>query len=169
MGEIDYVFVWRSDKCGPKSKLKTFCCEANKILRHIKSSDFIPPTATGGEADDRGWDGWMASPTQWTWVWVNSRSRWWTGKPVVLQSTGSQSVGHDGVAEKQQQPARSHPWCWTHDDAQEWKEKSKDLYWRGCYLDSLISEPSADNHPNSTSNFKWHKSGLRLLRDYPQS
>ena len=35
----------------------------------------------GGEGDDRGWDGWMASPTQWTWVWVSSRSWWWTGKP----------------------------------------------------------------------------------------
>ena len=40
----------------------------------------------GGEGDDRGWDGWMASPTQWTWVWVNSGSWWWTGKPGVLQS-----------------------------------------------------------------------------------
>ena len=36
----------------------------------------------GGEGDDRGWDGWMASPTQWTWVWVNSGNWWWTGKPV---------------------------------------------------------------------------------------
>ena len=44
-----------------------------------------------GEGDDRGWDGWMASPTQWTWVWVNSRSWWWTGRPGVLQSMGSQS------------------------------------------------------------------------------
>ena len=38
----------------------------------------------GGEGDDRGWGGWMASPTQWTWVWVNSRSWWWTGRPGVL-------------------------------------------------------------------------------------
>ena len=45
----------------------------------------------GGEGDDRGWDGWMASPTQWTWVWVNSRSWWWTGRPGMLQSMGSQS------------------------------------------------------------------------------
>ena len=41
--------------------------------------------------DDRGWDGWMASPTQWTWVWVNSRSWWWTGRPGMLQAMGSQS------------------------------------------------------------------------------
>ena len=53
----------------------------------------------GGEGDDRGWDRWMASPTQWTWVWVNSRSWWWTGKPGVLQSMGSQIVGHDWVTE----------------------------------------------------------------------
>ena len=46
----------------------------------------------GGEADNRGWDGWMASPTQWTWVWVSSGSRWWTGKPGVLQSMGLQRV-----------------------------------------------------------------------------
>ena len=38
----------------------------------------------GGEGDDRGWDGWMTSPTQWTWVSVNSRSWWWTGTPVML-------------------------------------------------------------------------------------
>ena len=44
-----------------------------------------------GEGDDRGWGSWMASPTQWTWVWVNSGSWWWTGKPCVLQSMGSQS------------------------------------------------------------------------------
>ena len=44
-----------------------------------------------GEGDNRGWDGWMASPTQRTWVWVNSRSWWWTGKPGVLQSMGLQS------------------------------------------------------------------------------
>ena len=49
----------------------------------------------GGEEDDRGWDGWMASPTQWTWVLVGSGSWWWTGRPGVMQSMGSQRVGHD--------------------------------------------------------------------------
>ena len=49
----------------------------------------------GGEGDDRGWDGWMASPTRWTGVWVNSRSWWWTGKPGVLQSVGWQRVGRN--------------------------------------------------------------------------
>ena len=47
------------------------------------------------EGDDRGWDGWMASSIQWTWVWVNSRSWGWTGRPGVLQSMGLKRVGHD--------------------------------------------------------------------------
>ena len=54
---------------------------------------------SGGEGIDRRWDGWMASPTRWTWVWVNSRSWWWTGRPVVLQFMGSQRVGHDWMTE----------------------------------------------------------------------
>ena len=49
--------------------------------------------------DNRGWDGWMASPTQWTWVWVSSGSWWWTGKPGVLQSMGSQRGRHNWVTE----------------------------------------------------------------------
>ena len=53
----------------------------------------------GGEGDDRAWDGWMASLTQWTRVWVNSGSWWWTGRPGMLQSMGSQRGGHDWVTE----------------------------------------------------------------------
>ena len=49
----------------------------------------------GGKGDDRGWDGWMASLIQWIWVWVSSGSQWWTGKPGMLQSMGSQTVRHD--------------------------------------------------------------------------
>ena len=53
----------------------------------------------GGEGDDRGWNGWMASPTQWTWVWINFGSWWWTGRPGELQSMGSQRIGDDWVTE----------------------------------------------------------------------
>ena len=53
----------------------------------------------GWEGDNRGWDGWMTSLTQWRWVWVNSRSWWWTGKPGMLQSMGSQRVRHDWATE----------------------------------------------------------------------
>ena len=55
-----------------------------------------------GEGSDRGWNDWMASPTQWTWVWASSESWWWTGTPGVLQSMGLQRVGQDLVTEQQQ-------------------------------------------------------------------
>ena len=51
------------------------------------------------KGDNRGWDGWMASLTWWTWVWIISGSWWWTGKPGMLQSMGSQRVGPDWVTE----------------------------------------------------------------------
>ena len=54
---------------------------------------------TGGEGDDRGWDGWMASLTRWMWVWVNSGSWWWTGRPGMLRFTRSQRVVHDWATE----------------------------------------------------------------------
>ena len=54
---------------------------------------------TGGEGDDRRWDAWMASLTQWTWVRVNSGNWWWTGRPGALQFIGSQRVGHNWVTE----------------------------------------------------------------------
>ena len=53
----------------------------------------------GGEGDDRGWDGWMASPTRWMWIWVNSRSWWWTGRPGVLPFMGSKRVRPDWTTE----------------------------------------------------------------------
>ena len=52
-----------------------------------------------GKGDDKWWDGWMASPTQWTWVWVDSTSWCWTGRPGILQSMGSQKVRHDWAAD----------------------------------------------------------------------
>ena len=53
----------------------------------------------GGEGDNRGWDGWMASLTRWTWVWVDSGSWWWTRRPGVLRFMGSQRVGHNWATE----------------------------------------------------------------------
>ena len=53
----------------------------------------------GGERDDGGWDGWMASPTRWTWVWVDSGSWWWTERLGMLRFMGLQRVGHDWVTE----------------------------------------------------------------------
>ena len=81
--------------CGYNT-LTTWCEE----LTHWKRPWCWERLRAGGEVGDRGWDGWMASPTQWTWVWANS-GRWWrTGKPGVLQSMGSQRVRHDWVTEQ---------------------------------------------------------------------
>ena len=75
--------------------LATWCEE----LTHVKRPWCWERLKLGGEGDDKGWDGWMASLIQWTWVWANSGSWWWTGRPDVLQSMGSQKVGHDWATE----------------------------------------------------------------------
>ena len=92
-----------------------------------KRSIFIPIPKKGNakeclyQRDDRGWDGWIASLTQWIWVWVNSRSWWWTGRPGILQSMGSQKVGpnwatdprHDCFcATKTERGSGVSPWPW---------------------------------------------------------
>ena len=64
----------------------------SKEVIHLKRSWWWEKLKAGGEGDDRGWDGWMASSTQRTWVWVNSRSWWWTGRPGMLWFMGSQST-----------------------------------------------------------------------------
>ena len=74
-----------------------------KELIHLKWPWCWERLKAGGEGATRGTDGWMASPTQWTWVWVSSGSWWWTRKPGVLLSIRSQRVGHDWVTEQQQQ------------------------------------------------------------------
>ena len=81
----DWCWSWSS------STLATWCEE----LTHLKRPWCWKRLKAGGNKDDKGWDGWMASETQWTWVWVHSGSWWWTGKPGVLQSVGSQRIGHD--------------------------------------------------------------------------
>ena len=81
----DWCWSWNS------ISLATWCEE----LTHLKRPWCWERLKAGVEGDDRGWDGWMASPTQWTWVWVNSGSWWWTGRPGVLRFMGSQRVGHD--------------------------------------------------------------------------
>ena len=68
---------------------------ANSLKRHWCWEGL----GAGGERDDRGWDGWMATLTRWMWAWVNSGSWWWTGRPGVLQFMGLQRVGHDWVTE----------------------------------------------------------------------
>ena len=81
-----------------KLKLQYFAT-SRKELTHWKRPWCWEGLGTGGEGDDRGWDGWMASLTWWSWVWVNSRSWWWTGRPGMLRFMGSQRVGHDWATE----------------------------------------------------------------------
>ena len=94
-GNQSWIFIGRMDAEAETPKLGTWC----KELTHLKRPWCWERLKAGGEGDDRGWDGWMASSTWWTWVWVDSGSWWWTGRPVVLQSMGLQIVGHDWATE----------------------------------------------------------------------
>ena len=85
----DWCWSWNSNT------LTTWCEE----LTHWKRPWCWERLKAGGEGDDRGWDGWMASPTRWRWVWANSGSWRWTGRPGVLWSMWSQRVGHDWATE----------------------------------------------------------------------
>ena len=76
-----------------KLKLQYFGTSCEE-LTHWKRPWWWEGLGAGGEGDERGWDGWMASPTRWTWVWL-SGSWWWTGRPGVLQFMGSQRVRHE--------------------------------------------------------------------------
>ena len=85
----DWCWSWNSNT------LATWCEE----LTSWKRPWCWERLKVGGEGDKRGRDSWKASPTQWTWVWVNSGSWWWTGRPGELQSIGLQRIGHDWVTE----------------------------------------------------------------------
>ena len=89
----NWCWSWNS------STLATWC----KKLTPWKRPSCWKRLNVEGNGDDRGWDGWMASPTQQTWIWAGSGSWWWTKKPSVLQSMGLQRVGHGLVTEQQQQ------------------------------------------------------------------
>ena len=87
-----------------KLKLQYF----GHLMRRVDSLEktlMLGEIGGGGEGDDRGWDGWMASLTRWTWVWVNSGSWWWTGRLGMLWFLGSQIVRHDWATELN--------WCYS--------------------------------------------------------
>ena len=94
-GDQPWVFFERNDA---KLKLQYF----GHLMQRVDSLEKTwcwEGLGAGGEGEDRGWDGWMASPTRWTWVWVNSGGWWWTGRPGVLRFMGWQRVGHDWATE----------------------------------------------------------------------
>ena len=81
------------DWCWSSNTLATWCEELTHCVSRWER------LTAGGDLVDRGWDAWMASPMQWTWVWGDSRNWWWTGMPGMLQSMGLQRVRHDWVTE----------------------------------------------------------------------
>ena len=85
----DWCWSWKSNT------LATWCEE----LTHLKRPWCWEWLEAGGEGDDRECNGWIASSTWWAWVWASSGSWWWTGKPGLLKSMGSQRVGHDWMTE----------------------------------------------------------------------
>ena len=124
--EYEWCWSWNSNT------LATWCEE----LRHWKRP-WCWERLKAGEGDDRRWDGWMASPTQWTWVWVNSGSWWWTGRPGVLQFMGSQSQ------------TRLSDWT--------------ELNW----MSTVVSCPNIPRKPWSIKNKKFHctKAHIKVITD----
>ena len=102
------------------------CCEE---LTHWKRP-WCWERLKAGEGDDRRWGGRMPSLTWWTWVWAGSGSWWWTGKPSVLQSMGSQRVGHDWATELNWIILHNHTIVLKVFRATGWTEKAR----QGCFL-----------------------------------
>ena len=94
--EISLGFLWKEWCWSWNSSTLATSCEE---LTHWKRPWCCEGLGAGGEGDDRGLDGWMASPTQWTWVWVSFVNWWWTGRSGMLRFMGLQSVGYDWVTE----------------------------------------------------------------------
>ena len=88
-GRQSRLFIWNTD-AEAETQYFSLLMQRTDSLEKPRSWERLDV----GEGDDTGWDGWMASLTQWTWAWVGSRSWWWTGKPSMQQSMGHR-VGHD--------------------------------------------------------------------------
>ena len=103
----DWCWSWNSDTLATWSEK----------LTHWKRPWCWERLKAGGGGDDRGWGGWMASLTWWTWVWASSGSWRWTGKPGMLPSMGLQRVGHDWVTElnwtELQKKGKALSWCFA--------------------------------------------------------
>ena len=98
-GDQSWVFIGRTDA---QAETPILWPPDAKCWLTWKDPDGGKDWGQEEKGGNRGWDGWMASLTQWTWVWVDYRSWWWTERPCVLQSMGWQRVGHDLATEQQQ-------------------------------------------------------------------
>ena len=84
-GNQPWLFIWRT---GAEAETPILWPPDGKIWLTGKDPYAGKDWRQEEKGNDRGWDGWMVSPTRWTWVWVSSRSWWWTGKPGVLSPRG---------------------------------------------------------------------------------
>ena len=125
--EISTEYSLEGTDAEAPNTLATWCEE----LTHWKRPWCWERLKAGGEADNRGWHGWMASPTWWRWVWANSGSWWWTGKLGMLQSLESQRVRHNWATELN----------WSHTiPGWEYRSKWNTLNRDSCYLQSSREE-----------------------------
>ena len=101
-GDQSWVFIGRTD-----AEAETPVLWPPDVKSWLIWKDCCWERFRAGEGDDRGWDGWMTSPTRWTWVWVDSGSWWWTGRPGVLRFMGSQRIGRNWATELNWKKKRS--------------------------------------------------------------
>ena len=131
-GDQSWVFIGRTDA---EAETPVLWPPHAKSWLIGKDSDAGEGLGAGGEGDDRGWDGWMASLSQWTWVWVNSGSWWWTERPGALWFMGSQRVGHDWGTElnwtEWNYPRKR--WCSLVQDSRRQQLRTK-KYWDSRYI-----------------------------------
>ena len=115
-GNQSWIFIGRTDAEAETPILLTTWC---KELTQLKKPWCWERLKAGGEGDNRGWDVWMASPTQRTWVWVDSGSWWWTGRPGVLWFMGLRRVGRNWASTHNFFQATVHGvakhWTWLSD------------------------------------------------------
>ena len=128
-------FLWKEWCWSWNSSVLATSCEE---LTHWKRPWCWEGLGAGGEGDDRQWDGWMASPTRWTWIWVNSGSWWWAERPGVLQFMGSQS------------PTRLSDWSdliWSNE---EMTMTLYELRLKSMFIKSKHENSSGKSHPRDT-------------------
>ena len=152
-GDQSWVFIGRTDaEAETPNSLATSCEELTQWKRPwCWRGQGGRCWEQGGEGDNRGWDGWMESPTGWTWVWVNSGSWWWTGRPGVLRFMGSQSqTWLSGWTELNMHLRKSNnqkPW------------KIKTLFWSPA-ISPTLSSSFLQNTPKEYSAFMVFSSHL---------
>ena len=162
VGEDSWLLPWTAGRSNqsilkdicPEYPLKDWCWSWNSStlatwseeLTHWQRPWCWERLRAGEDGDDRGWDGWMASLTQWKWVWVTSGSWWWTGRLGMLQSMGSQRVGHDWATELNR----------TERALVDRKDQHLYLYWNASFLSLAL-------HPHQHLKWLWIILRLQLL------